>query len=128
MGSPKGNRRPEPPVHGPAAPDRAFAADRDHPGSSLDDTVVVEDSVEIKSKDLIGGGVKERSMLVEIVKEDVVRAAVAILLLALLSAVIGVALIRAKTWDQTKELLDLILPALTALFGSAVGFYFGTKV
>jgi hypothetical protein len=30
-------------------------------------------------------------------------------------------------WAQEKELLQLLLPAETALLGSAVGFYFGTK-
>jgi hypothetical protein len=29
-------------------------------------------------------------------------------------------------WQRTKELLDILLPAITALLGSAVGFYFGT--
>ena len=31
------------------------------------------------------------------------------------------------SWSQTKELLELLLPAETALIGSAVGFYFGSK-
>lgn len=30
-------------------------------------------------------------------------------------------------WDDTKELLQLLLPAETALLGEAVGFYFGTQ-
>jgi hypothetical protein len=32
-----------------------------------------------------------------------------------------------EVWLQTKELLELLLPAITALLGSAVGFYFGTQ-
>lgn len=32
-----------------------------------------------------------------------------------------------QAWNQTKELLELLLPAITALLGSAVGFYFGTQ-
>ena len=32
-----------------------------------------------------------------------------------------------QTWQQTKELLDALIPAVTALLGSAVGFYFGTQ-
>jgi hypothetical protein len=32
-----------------------------------------------------------------------------------------------QVWTQTKELLELLLPAITALLGSAVGFYFGTQ-
>jgi hypothetical protein len=31
------------------------------------------------------------------------------------------------SWDDTKELLQILLPAETALLGSAVGFYFGTR-
>ena len=38
------------------------------------------------------------------------------------------AFIRTGSWKETKELLDLLLPAVIALLGSAVGFYFGTKV
>jgi hypothetical protein len=30
-------------------------------------------------------------------------------------------------FDKTKELLDKLLPALTGLIGSALGFYFGSK-
>jgi hypothetical protein len=30
-------------------------------------------------------------------------------------------------WGNAKELLQLLLPAETALLGSAVGFYFGTR-
>ena len=30
-------------------------------------------------------------------------------------------------WDDTVELLQLLLPAETALLGSAVGFYFGSR-
>jgi hypothetical protein len=33
----------------------------------------------------------------------------------------------AGVWGQTKELLDTLVPAIVALFGSAVGFYFGTQ-
>jgi hypothetical protein len=32
-----------------------------------------------------------------------------------------------EVWAQTKELLELVFPAITALLGSAVGFYFGTQ-
>ena len=30
-------------------------------------------------------------------------------------------------YEKTKEILDKLLPALTALIGSALGFYFGSK-
>lgn len=29
-------------------------------------------------------------------------------------------------WGQTKEMLQIILPAVTGLLGSVIGFYFGT--
>ena len=29
-------------------------------------------------------------------------------------------------WTQTKEMLQIILPALTGLLGSVIGFYFGS--
>jgi len=31
-------------------------------------------------------------------------------------------------WTRTTELLDVLLPVITSLLGSAVGFYFGQKV
>jgi hypothetical protein len=31
-------------------------------------------------------------------------------------------------WTRTTELLDILLPVITSLLGSAVGFYFGQKV
>ncbi len=31
-------------------------------------------------------------------------------------------------WNQTKEMLQMILPAVTGLIGSVTGFYFGTQV
>ena len=30
-------------------------------------------------------------------------------------------------YEKTKDMLDKLLPALTGLIGSALGFYFGTK-
>jgi ABC-type dipeptide/oligopeptide/nickel transport system permease component len=32
-----------------------------------------------------------------------------------------------QVWMQTKELLQLLLPAITAILGSAIGFYYGTQ-
>lgn len=33
-----------------------------------------------------------------------------------------------EVWTRTTELLDILLPVITSLLGSAVGFYFGQKV
>ena len=32
-----------------------------------------------------------------------------------------------QVWQRTTELLDVLLPVITSLLGSAVGFYFGTQ-
>jgi hypothetical protein len=71
--------------------------------------------------------VRERGLVVELVKEEVVRAAVALLLIVLFAGVVLAAFLKAKTWTDMKELLNLVLPAVTALLGSALGFYFGKK-
>jgi hypothetical protein len=34
----------------------------------------------------------------------------------------------ADHWAQTKEMLQIILPALTGLIGSVIGFYFGSGI
>src|SRR6266496_3196825 len=38
-----------------------------------------------------------------------------------------IAIFFSSSWANAKELLQLIIPAETALIGSAVGFYFGSK-
>ena len=63
--------------------------------------------------------------------EAFVRASLAFVFVGLLAAILVWGFMRSddsrKAWSQTKEFLDLILPAVTALLGSAVGFYFGTR-
>ena len=59
---------------------------------------------------------------------DRVRAAIALGLLAALLMIMGYALYSTHgDYDRTKEMLDKLLPALTGLLGSAIGFYFGSK-
>ncbi len=64
-------------------------------------------------------------------RRDHVRAIVTIALvvafLALLTDACVAALATPEHWTQTKEMLQILLPALTGLLGSALGFYFGTK-
>jgi hypothetical protein len=61
-------------------------------------------------------------------RRDLVRAAITLSLIFALLNVAGVALYSAHgDFDKTKELLDKLLPALTGLIGSALGFYFGSK-
>ena len=64
-------------------------------------------------------------------KEEVIRALLAfVFTLFLLIVIVGGfwnASGSAEVWGQTKELLDTLVPAIVALLGSAVGFYFGTQ-
>jgi hypothetical protein len=61
--------------------------------------------------------------------EEFVRAALAVVFAILLAATGAWAFIEihSKDWNHVKSLLDILIPAETALLGSAVGFYFGTK-
>lgn len=64
-------------------------------------------------------------------QHDHVRMAVTVGLLALFAFVIVWVALKSSApkdvWMQTKEMLQIILPALTALIGSVLGFYFGTQ-
>ena len=61
-------------------------------------------------------------------RRDWVRAAITLSLIFALLVISGAALYSAHgDFDKTKELLDKLLPALTGLIGSALGFYFGSK-
>jgi hypothetical protein len=65
-------------------------------------------------------------------QRDYVRLVVTVGLLLMLGGVITWACIESASWkdhwDQTKEMLQIILPALTGLIGSVIGFYFGSGV
>ena len=62
---------------------------------------------------------------------EVMRALLALIFAVFLLIVILWAFFNARgseqVWTQTKELLDILLPAITALLGSTVGFYFGSQ-
>jgi hypothetical protein len=62
---------------------------------------------------------------------EVIRAILALIFASFLLIVIVWGFLNARggqeLWTATKELLQLLLPAITALLGSAVGFYFGTQ-
>jgi hypothetical protein len=64
-------------------------------------------------------------------RKDYVRLIVTIGLLLMLLIVIFWACIESASWpdhwDQTKEMLQIIFPALTGLIGSVLGFYFGAS-
>lgn len=64
-------------------------------------------------------------------QRDYVRLIVTIGLLSMFAWVIVWASVESASWkehwDQTKDMLQIILPALTGLIGSVLGFYFGSK-
>ena len=63
-------------------------------------------------------------------QRDWVRTIVTVGLLSALGGVIFWAcresVSSAAQWGQTKEMLQIVLPAVTGLLGSVIGFYFGT--
>ena len=94
---------------------------------------VIEESVsieDIKIEDVGEAKVKESGPPYRLTDPDIAR-----LLLAASFAVIfaltilGTFILFAvgHEWEQLKDLLNLLLPAETALLGSAVGFYFGAR-
>jgi hypothetical protein len=62
-------------------------------------------------------------------RRDYVRLVVTIGLLSILAFVVVWSCIETSSWpdhwEHTKEMLQIILPALTGLIGSVLGFYFG---
>jgi hypothetical protein len=64
-------------------------------------------------------------------RRDYVRLVVTVGLLAILGFVVVWSCVESASWkdhwDQTKEMLQIILPALLGLIGSALGFYFGSS-
>jgi hypothetical protein len=65
-------------------------------------------------------------------QRDYVRMVVTVGLLLMLGWVIVWASIESASWpdhwSQTKEMLQTILPAVTGLIGSVIGFYFGSSL
>ncbi len=64
-------------------------------------------------------------------RQDYVRASITGCFLLLLLILIVFACIEAASWpshwEQAKELLQIMLPAITGLLGSSLGFYFGSR-
>ena len=48
-----------------------------------------------------------------------------LLLLLLIIVVWALAKVNSDNWANMKELLEIIIPVLTTLLGSSIGFYFG---
>ena len=61
-------------------------------------------------------------------RRDWVRAGITFGLILTFLVVIGFSLYSTHgDYDKTKDMLDKLLPALTGLIGSALGFYFGSR-
>lgn len=62
-------------------------------------------------------------------QQELVRSGLALLFSAIFIGTIAYACWAATThhWPAAKELIQILLPAETALIGSATGFYFGTR-
>ena len=64
-------------------------------------------------------------------RRDYVRLIVTVGLLAMLGWVVVWACLETRSWNekwqQTKEMLQIVLPALIGLIGSVIGFYFGSN-
>lgn len=60
-------------------------------------------------------------------QQEGMRGTIALILLGLVGITLLWALSTVDNWAEMRELLDVWLPALTGLLGSAVGFYFGTR-
>jgi len=73
---------------------------------------------------------KERPANVRFAVQEFVRASIAFAFVGLLFFTVVWAFRYVDddaAWVNTKELLQVLLPAETALLGSAVGFYFGSR-
>jgi hypothetical protein len=84
----------------------------------------------LETFDLTGGPSPPEPELKDLeVGRDYVRAIVTLGLLSVLAFVIVWSCVEAASWqdhwNQTKEMLQIVLPALTGPIGSALGFYFG---
>lgn len=68
----------------------------------------------------------QRATARTLIIQELVRAFVTVLLIAVLAYTIYYASHGPK-WSDQKDWLSMVLPAVTGLLGSALGFYFGTK-
>lgn len=70
-----------------------------------------------------------RGQTTKLLVQELVRAGLAFSFVALLALVIVLAFHDLKTsaWPNVREALEILVPTLSALIGSATGFYFGTR-
>jgi hypothetical protein len=72
---------------------------------------------------------ESRSFDLPVFAQEIVRSLLAFtfVIILVLTIVFAFQNVDGPNWANTKELLQLLLPAETALLGSAVGFYFGSR-
>jgi hypothetical protein len=75
------------------------------------------------------GRLEFRGQTSRLLLQELVRASLALSFVALLALVIILAFkhIGSKAWPNVRESLEILVPTLAGLIGSATGFYFGTR-
>ncbi len=92
-----------------------------------------EQQPDINIDEGIVGSISARRVLKIDIKarQDLIRSIIALTFVAIFALTVILAFIVVilfnGDWASTKDLLQLLFPAETALIGSAVGFYFGAK-
>lgn len=87
----------------------------DLPGGEVSDTS--SDPVTLKSRD-------GRLFVQELVRAGL---AFSFVILFAVAMILGFVAIGSDSWTHAKEFLELLIPALSALLGSATGFYFASQ-
>jgi hypothetical protein len=107
------------------------------PGGEVPDTSTPDIEIgETELEPLPGGDLPEKGRRLELTPQSLrlfvqefVRAGLAISFVLLLALVIVLGFLEVGTssWNDAKEYLQILVPVLGALLGSATGFYFGTR-
>jgi len=59
--------------------------------------------------------------------QEIARVGLAAAGVALLFVIVIAALLRATTWEETRTVLDIFVPVITAFVGAMAGFYFAER-
>jgi hypothetical protein len=107
------------------------------PGGEVPDTKTPDVEIgDTQLEPLPGGDVPEHGQRLELKPQstrlfvqEMVRAGLALSFVVLFAVVIVLGFLEVGTssWTDAKEFLQILVPVLGALLGSATGFYFGTR-
>jgi hypothetical protein len=89
-----------------------------------DDTVVDSGSLDIGETPAVPVEFAKAKI---VIRQEWVRAILAVLFVLLLSLIIVWSFIKTTSWQDTLDLLDRVFPAVAGLLGSVMGFYFATR-